>query len=136
MNRGTKMQKTNKKFNLPKKPSNSKSISKDDVKAGNIVSINDKKTRGHKAIITRRHKKDRKKEQVLHIPITHAPNTRKLLNIRLTKNPEKEKTEPAYILPKVQKAKDKSLGKKHSNVVIKNSTDKSIIRHIKKQKKR
>ena len=100
------------------------------VRAGEIWSINDGKTRGHKSIITKN-----KQETVLHIPITHSPVTRKMKNIKLQENPNFADIRPSYILPRLQKSQKKFLGRQHSEMKIKNASDKSVIRHIKKKSK-
>lgn len=57
-------------------------------------------------------------------------------NQRLIENPELGKTETSYILKRVQKANEKSLGKKQSNIQIKNTTDKAVVRDIVKRNKK
>ena len=104
------------------------------AKAGEVWHVNDKKTRGHKSLITKRRKSDY--EMVEHIPITHDDETRKKRNILLSENPEKEKKdEPCYSLPKVQKTHYSKLGKKRDDIRITNPNDKAIIRQIKKKSK-
>ncbi len=104
------------------------------AKAGEVWSINDAKTRGHKSLITKRKKSE--PEKIEHIPITHSPKTRNIKNIELQENPELNKDEKSYILPTIQKSKVKDLGKKQNDIQIKNLIDKSIIRHIKKKNKK
>lgn len=99
------------------------------VKAGEFWTINDINTKGHKSLITKN-----KKDTVEHLPITHSPITRRNKNIKLQENPDKTDSKDSYILAKVQKSHKKYLGKSHLELKITNSTDKSIIRHIKKKK--
>ncbi len=98
------------------------------IRAGETWSINDVRTRGHKATITKV-----KNDEVRHIPRTHQPITRRMKNIQLQENPQKSDKRKTYILPKVQKTSFKYLGKKQKGEDIKNPVDKSIIRHLKKQ---
>ena len=109
---------------------NQKSQQRIEVRAGEIWVINDIRTRGHKSHITRS-----KNNVVEHIPITHSPETRKMKNIPLRKNPNPQDNKQSYILPKVQVSQKKYLGRKHPEYKIKNPIDKSIIRHIKKKGK-
>ena len=67
------------------------------VRAGEIWVINDAKTRGHKTRITKN-----KTKVVEHIPITHAPETRRMKNIQLQENPNPKDSKKAYVLPKIQ----------------------------------
>ena len=101
------------------------------IRAGETWSINDVRTRGHKATITKV-----KNDEVRHIPRTHQPVTRKIKNIELQENPQKSDKKKAYILPRVQKTSIKYLGKRQKCEDIKNPVDKSIIRHLKKQDKK
>lgn len=103
------------------------------AKRGEIWSINDRKTRGHNSIIVQG---NAQKSSVLHIPITHAETTRNMRNIDLFTNPNKQDPKISRVIPKVQKSHEKSLGRKNTNIIIKDPRDKSIIRHIKKNKKR
>ena len=101
------------------------------ARPGETWTINDKLTRGHKSTITRV-----KGEVVSHIPRSHAPKTRGVKNIRLQENPQKGDSRDAFVLPKVQKTKRKNLGKQQFGQDIKNATDKSVIRHLKKVDKK
>lgn len=98
------------------------------VRAGETWTINDVKTRGHKAVITKV-----KGQEVSHIPRTHSPTTRKHKNIPLQENPQKSDSRKAYISPRVQKSNIKNVGKKQINQDIKNPIDKSVVRHLKKE---
>jgi len=100
------------------------------AKAGEFWSINDSRTRGHKSLIT----KSQKNGKINHIPITHAPKTRNMKNIPLKENPQRGNKTQAYAIPKKQTTKAKFLGKKQNDMRIKNKTDKSIFRKIKKTK--
>ena len=100
---------------------------------GEFWTINDKRTRGHKSYIV---KGNRNREYVLHLPITHKDRTRNMKNKKLVNNPELNKYDDSYILPKVQKSSERSLGKKQKNVKIKNTTDKSVVRNIIKRNKK
>lgn len=114
-----------------KKTTVKKTVAKrNSARAGEFWTVNDAKTRGHKALLTKRTKKG----VVYHIPTTHSPQTRKMKNIPLRKNPQKNKKEKAYVLPKLQKTRVKHLGKKQSNMKIRNKHDKAVVRKIKKQK--
>lgn len=105
------------------------------ARAGEVWVINDKKTRGHKSIITSNNKKDRKKGIVKHIPITHAQKTNGVKNLKLQENPEKEiDNKNSYVLKKMQKSKNTANAHKKENLQIKNPIDKSIRRHIQKNK--
>lgn len=101
---------------------------------GEFWSINDKRTRGHKSFIV---KGNRYRDYVLHLPITHSNTTRNMANKRLNDNPEFNRHEVSYIITRVQKTHESNLGKKHKNMKIKNTTDRSIVRNIiKKNRKR
>lgn len=102
------------------------------IHAGDCRRIHDKRTRGHKSLLTQVYKDGK----VQHLPITHAPETRHEKNILLQENPQEGKTEDSYILSKVQTTERKYVGKKQSDVCVKNPVDKSVIRHLKKQSKR
>ena len=67
------------------------------VKAGEFWTINDINTKGHKSLITKN-----RKDKVEHLPITHAPVTRRRKNIKLNKTPDKTDSRDSYILAKVQ----------------------------------
>ena len=103
-----------------------------DVRKGEFWSINDINTRGHKSLITGKNKKG----QIQHLPITHAPVTRRQNNIKLNENPQKGDESISYILPRIQIAQFKFVGKKQNNMQIKNAIDKSVIRHKKSKKKK
>ncbi len=103
------------------------------AKRGEIWSINDKNTRGHNSLIV---KGNKKKNNVSHLPITHAPKTRRLKNIQLNSNPNFSDPSTSYILPKVQISKSKHLGRKNESLKIKDPIDKSIVRNIEKRYKR
>lgn len=105
---------------------------KKDARAGEFWSIRDAKTQGHKSLITGKKKKGKVVE---HIPVTHAPKTRGMKNIPLKENPQMGHKEQSYILPKVQKTKSKNVGVKQKDMKIKNTTDKAVVRNIKKKSK-
>ncbi|MBQ3492501.1 MAG: hypothetical protein IJA88_00155 [Clostridia bacterium] len=109
------------------------------ARAGEVWSVNDKDTAGHKSVILSNNKADRKKGEVKHSPITHAPTTRKMKNIILQENPDhknaKKGDKPSYILPKAQISKNTVKAQKRDYVKIKNPIDKSIRRHIQKVSK-
>lgn len=102
------------------------------IKAGEVWSINDSKTRGHKSIILKIYQGN----VILHDPTTHSPKTRKMKNIKLQKNLDINDSKDAYILPHAFITTMDKLGKKHQNLKVSNSTDKSILRNIKKNFKR
>lgn len=109
------------------------------ARAGEIWVINDKKTRGHKSSILSNNKADRKRGEVKHAPITHAPKTRGSKNIKLQENPQSGKktdNRESYILAKAQNSKNCENAKKREDVKIKNPIDKAIRRHIRKVSKR
>lgn len=107
------------------------SKSKKDARAGEFWSVNDAKTRGHKSLIVKR----RKDNTIMHIPSTHKDITRNMRNIRLIENPDSTDVSPAYILPRTQITKINNLGKYHPNMKIINTTDKAVVRNIKKKKR-
>lgn len=119
-------------MNQFEKAKNNLVVKKKKIRAGEFWSINDINTRGHKSLITGRTKSGK----VEHLPITHSPTTRNQRNIKLNENPQKSDKRNSYILPKVQTSNPKYLGKKQEDMQIKNSADKSTVRHIKKQHKR
>lgn len=103
------------------------------ARRGEIWSINDKNTRGHNSLIIKGNKNVSK---VFHLPITHSPHTRKMKNIKLNSNPNKNETDDSYILPKIQNSKEKHLGRKTESLKIKDPVDKSIRRNIEKRNKK
>ena len=103
-------------------------MSKKNARAGEFYSINTKRIRGHKGLIGRRHN-----DNIEVIVFTHSKYTRGRKNIRLQDNPQINDKEPSYVLRQKEFAKTSNLGKKHSNMKITNSIDKSIIRNIKKR---
>lgn len=119
-------------FGLKKKTPQKTVSKKEKARAGEWHRIHDKRTSGHKSLIT----KVKKNGLIEHIPTTHAPKTRNQRNIKLKENPQKGKTEDSYIIPKVQKTTSKYVGKKQTDMEIKNTTDKSVIRHIKNKSKK
>lgn len=100
---------------------------KKEIRAGEWHRVHDKRTNGHKSLVT----EVEKGGVVKHIPITHSPKTRHQNNIKLQENPQKGKNEDTYLIPKVQKTDAKCVDKKVLNMQVKNATDKSVIRHIK-----
>ncbi len=102
------------------------------IVTGKVYSINDARTRGHKSLITYKEKNG----VVAHIPTTHSPETRHIKNILLNSNFDKNDKQPAYILPIQQYTVEKYVGKYYPDLYPRNSQDKAVIRHIKKQKKR
>lgn len=106
-------------------------IKKEAVRAGQIRTINDKIARGHKGAVLRINKKKGTADTGI---LTHAPKTRGKKNIKLQQNPDPKDTRPSYVVKKKHTAKMKNVGKNHSNMKIKNSADKSVMRHLKKQK--
>lgn len=103
------------------------------VQKGKVYAVNNKRIRGHKSLIINLSEFD-----IDTIVFTHAPVTRRIPNIRLQENPdptdfdENGNLRETYILKSIQRANIKELGKSYPNFKIKNSVDKSIIRHIKK----
>lgn len=106
------------------------------IHGGEIYAINDKRTSGHGSILCKPTKKDRKTDKLKHIPITHSSKTRKMSNIPLVENPQSGRNEQSYVLPKIQKSNGNKLGANKRNMKIKNTTDKAVVRHIKKQSKK
>lgn len=123
-------------FGLKKKDNKKPPSIKNKAKGGEIWSVNDINTKGHKSLLIKPTKVENKKGVIRHTPITHAPETRRLRNIPLKENPDKNDNRKSHILPKVQKTKRKFLGKKQKDMKITNPVDKSVIRHIKKVDKR
>lgn len=106
---------------------------KQDARAGEFWSINNAKARGHKSIITKRKKAD----VIEYVSTTHTEKPKhKRKNVRLTQNPQPDDNRIAYVVPYVQKAPINDLGKYHPDMVVKNKTDKSIIRKIKSKNKK
>lgn len=103
------------------------------ARRGEVWSINDKNTRGHNSLIVKGNKNS---STVLHLPITHSTHTRKMKNVKLNTNPNKNETDDSYILPKIQKSKEKHLGRKTESLRIKDPVDKSVRRHIEKRNKK
>lgn len=101
------------------------------IREGEWYRVHDKRTAGHKSIIT----KVNKNGNIEHVPITHSPRTRGIKNIKLQENPQKGKQELAYVVKNAQKTQIAKVGKKQDDMKIKNATDKSIIRHIKNNAK-
>ena len=99
---------------------------RNEARAGEIWSVNNKTMRGHKGQILRR--KDNKIELA---EITHSS---KYGNLPLKENPQREDDKKAYVVRKKQHASVKNLGKFHPDIKIKHPEDKSKIRHIKKHK--
>lgn len=112
------------------------------AKDGETWVINDGLTRGHKSLIVRNNKADKRKGVVKHLPITHSPKTRKMRNIELKENPDSsdvdknKKVRTSYVLSNIQESSAKAKAKKKENIKIKNPIDKSIRRHLKKNNKK
>ena len=104
---------------------------KSDARAGEFWNINNKVTRGHKSLLTKRFKDD-----IEYIPTTHAPFYKRRRNKKLFENPEPNDVQDSYIVPKVHKGIINNLGKYHPDMRIKNATDKSVVRNIKKRHKK
>lgn len=127
------------KSNTQIKNTDKEKSKKYNAKAGEVWYVNDKKTKGHKSLITKRRKSDY--EMVEHIPITHSRKTNNTKNIKLQENPDKNpnsknKTKKASrVVPTVQKTHYSNLGSKRDDVKITNPNDKAIIRHIKNKSK-
>lgn len=102
------------------------------ARRGEVWSINDKNTCGHNSFIVKGNKNS---STVSHLPITHSPRTRKMKNIILNSNPNENEFDDSYILPKIQKSKEKYLGRKTESLRIKDPVDKSVRRHIEKRNK-
>ena len=105
---------------------------KDKARAGEFWSVNNSRTKGHKGLITKR----KKSGDIDYVSVTHSKKTQKRKNKKLIENPDSKDIRTAYVLPKLQHGKIKDLGKKHSDMKIKNKTDKSIIRKIKAKGKK
>lgn len=103
------------------------------ARRGEVWSINDINTRGHNSLILKGNKNS---SNVFHLPITHATHTRRMRNVKLHTNPNKNESDDSYILPKVQKSKEEHLGRKSKSLKIKDPIDKSIRRHIEKKSKK
>lgn len=116
-----------------KKPANKKTqaIKKEPVRAGQIRTINDSIARGHKGAVLRVNQKRGTADTGI---LTHAPRTRGRDNIKLQQNPDPKDNSTSYVVKNKHTAKMKNVGKNHPNMQIKNSSDKSLMRHMKKQK--
>ena len=101
---------------------------KNEPRAGEFYSINTKRVRGHKGLISKRYK-----DNVEAVILTHSQYTKRIKNIKLQDNPQEKDERPSYVLRRKEYAKTSQLGKKHTNIRITNSIDKSIIRNIKKR---
>lgn len=100
---------------------------KSKARAGEIWTVNNKEIKGHKSQILRR-KKNGKVEVAM---ITHS---NKYGNIKLQENPQPNDKKNAYVVKHKKRTTVQKLGKKHPEMKIKNKTDKSVLRKIKKQK--
>ena len=103
------------------------------AKRGEVWSINDRNTRGHNSYIV---KGNKNRSTVSHLPITHAPYTRRRKNVPLRKNPSCSDFSQSYVLSKIQVSNEKHLGRKNESLVIKDPVDKSVIRNIEKRNKK
>lgn len=99
------------------------------ILSGRVYAINDKRTFGHKSLITNKEKNG----VVAHIPTTHAPKTRGSTNIPLKVNFDETDNRQAYILSKLQYTTVDKVGKFYPNLHPRDAQDKAVIRHIKKQ---
>lgn len=91
--------------------------------------MNDIKTLGHKSVVTQK-----KKNGVIgHVPTTHSSSTRGMKNIPLVENFDKNDTRQSFIVPKQQYTDINKIGKYYPDLYPRNSQDKAVIRHIKKQ---
>ena len=103
---------------------------RDFSRSGEIWSINNAKTRGHKGLINRR-----KNGKIDYVSFTHSPITQRTKNIRMSQNPDILDTQLSYIRPKLYLGKIEDLGKYFPDMKIRNSRDKSIVRKILKSGK-
>lgn len=103
---------------------------KNNARAGEAWSINNKRIRGHIGRIAKR-----KKDTAYVVVTTHSAKTHKRKNLPLKNNLNKKDSRDAYVLKKAEKVKIKNLGKFHPDMIVNNSVDKSIFRHIGKRRK-
>lgn len=102
------------------------------IRAGEAARIRTKKASGHKGLITKR----RKTGQMDAFTLTHSPYTRGQKNIPLQVNPQNTDAEPSYVVKSVHRITDKNIGKKQPDIVIKNPTDKSVMRKLRTKAKK
>ena len=112
----------------------SKTISskKKSARAGEMWAINTKSAKGHSGPIT---KKKHNGIMEAHT-VTHHKKTAGKKNIKLVENPNPKDKKTSYIVKKKHKLTSKQLGKKQTNMQIKNTTDKAVVRHLKKVDKK
>lgn len=102
------------------------------VKAGQVWSVNDKRTAGHNSQIGKKYKNG----IMIHVPTTHAPKTNKQNNIKLRKNFSVEDDQESYILSHALKSQVSKAGVQRKNMKVRDAVDKSIIRHLVKVSKK
>lgn len=102
------------------------------IRAGEFASINTASASGHKGDIAKR----KKNGKITTFTITHSPYTHGRKNIQLKENPQPNDKRKAYVVKKPKKVTDKNIGKRHPEMKIKNSTDKSIMRKLKTNAKK
>lgn len=105
---------------------------KKNARAGEMWAINTKSAKGHSGPIT---KKKHNGIMEAHT-VTHHKKTAGKKNIKLVENPNPKDKKTSYIVKKKHKLTSKQLGKKQTNMQIKNTTDKAVVRHLKKVDKK
>lgn len=105
---------------------------KEKIKAGEAATIKSRRASGHKGFIAKRKKTGEIKAHT----ITHSKYTNKRKNIKLQVNPQSDDTEPAYVVKRAHKITDDHIGKRHPDLKITNTIDKSVMRKLRTQAKR
>lgn len=106
-----------------------------EIHKGEVYIINNNRINGHRSLII-----DMDKTNVDAIIFTHSSFTRRKKNHKLEENPDKNdfdingRIRDSYILKLPQKANKKDIGKQYPGFRVRNSIDKSYIRHISKKK--
>ena len=98
--------------------------------SGEIWSINNKKSLGHKAQIKRK-----KNNKIEYVSFTHSDITHRVKNIELQSNPDPTDKDNSHVLKKRFNGNINHLGKYQSNMKVTDPVDKSIIRRIMKHGK-
>lgn len=96
-------------------------------RSGEFWGINNAETKGHRAQIVK------KKKYISYASITHKDYTKRIKNIPLQENPDREDIKTSYVRPRRFRTTEKSLGIKYSNTKVSNPIDKSIFRKIRRK---
>lgn len=103
------------------------------LRRGMFYSINSRSARGHKGRLVSVKNKQAKLVQVTHHKKVKIKN-KIIKTIPLNKNPDKNDSKNADVMPKPIVTNSIKLGKYHPNMKVKDATDKSIFRNIAKRK--